>query len=143
MRYTLKRTCFRTGLSLPKKSNFPHKAPLSKGDVINLSRSKSFLVQQFLENAARVQGQRPWSLSAGSPSLGESAERISVGVRAESETPCAVLPAHGERGEKCDSIFQGDSPQCGEMSAKLTKGTAPWAANKTASPCSNTPVSFS
>ncbi|MBQ8514276.1 MAG: hypothetical protein IJ496_02660, partial [Ruminococcus sp.] len=50
---------------------------------------KSFLVQQFLENAARVQGQRPWSLSA------------------ESEIPCAVLPAHGERGNESDSFHWG------------------------------------
>ncbi|MBQ8513871.1 MAG: hypothetical protein IJ496_00555, partial [Ruminococcus sp.] len=47
------------------------------------------LVQQFLENAARVQGQRPWSPSA------------------DGETPCAVLPALGERGNESDSFHWG------------------------------------
>jgi hypothetical protein len=44
------------------------------------------LVQQFFKNAAEVKGEKPLSLSA------------------DSETLCAILPAHGEEGEKSDSF---------------------------------------
>jgi hypothetical protein len=50
------------------------------------------LVQQFFKNAAEVKGEKPLSLPAGS------------------ETPCATLPAHGEKGEKSDS-FSRESGQ--------------------------------
>ena len=70
-------------------------APSHKGGGENNYRSfRSSLSQK----ACRVQGQRPWSPTA-------------VG-----ETPCAILLARGERGEKKRQLFRGE-------------------ADKTASPC--------
>jgi NAD(P)H-flavin reductase len=55
--------------------------------VTSFLRQKSFLVQQFLENAAEGQGARsPLSLSA------------------DREISCAIRFAHGEKGEKSDRI---------------------------------------
>jgi hypothetical protein len=45
-------------------------------------------VQQFFKNAAEVKGEEPLSSPAGD------------------ETPRAILPAHGEEGEKSDSFLR-------------------------------------
>ncbi len=53
----------------------------------------SFLVQQFLENAAEVQGEKPWSLPAGS------------------EIPCAILFGTRRKGVRKATAFRGESGQ--------------------------------
>ena len=58
---------------------------------------KVFWSSKFFKNAGGSRAE-PSSPSAGSPSMGESAERISTGVRADGETPCATLIARGEMG---------------------------------------------
>ena len=80
--------------------------PHGVGKCHEVTKGTAPLVQQFFKNAGWVQGQRPWSPSAGSPSLGESAESISAGVRADGETPCAILLARGEWGEEKRQLFR-------------------------------------
>jgi hypothetical protein len=57
---------------------------------LSVLEKESFLMQQFLENAAEVKGEQPLSPSA------------------DGEIPCAMLPARGEGGEKSDSFSRGN-----------------------------------